>query len=117
MLGFLRIWSNFLVIGALVACSSTTVIRSSDPEAKIYADGQLLGTGQATYSDTKIVGSTTQVSLQKEGCQTRNYVLSRSESFDVGACIGGVFVYAPFLWIMGYNGQHNYDFNCETIAK
>lgn len=39
---------------ALSACTGTTVIRSSDPDARIYVNGEYIGTGEATYSDRKV---------------------------------------------------------------
>ena len=100
------------VMGA-IGCSSTTQVTSSDPDAKIYIDGNYMGKGSVTYSDTKIVGSTTSIRMEKPGCEPMYYTLSRSESFDVGACAGGVFVLVPFLWIMKYNPQHTYAYECE----
>jgi hypothetical protein len=35
--------------------------------------------------------------------------LSRNEEFNVGACIGGVLVLFPFLWIMNYKPEHTYE--------
>ena len=96
----------------LAACSSTTIVRSADKEAKIYINGEFLGSGSVTYTDTKIVGSTNLVTLKKEGCEDRNYTFSRDEVFDAGACLGGVFVLFPFLWVMKYKPTHSYDFVC-----
>ena len=50
-----------LILLNLVACSSTTMIRSTDQDAKIYVDGEFKGKGSVTHTDTKIVGSTTNV--------------------------------------------------------
>jgi hypothetical protein len=36
-------------------------------------------------------------------------VISRNEEFDVLACIGGVFVLVPFLWIMKYKPVHQFE--------
>lgn len=102
---------------SIVACSSTTQIRSSDPDAKIYVDGEYKGKGAVTYTDTKTVGSTTFVRIEKAGCEPRNYNFSRNEEFDVGACIGGVFVLVPFLWIQKYKPEHSYEYTCEKIRK
>lgn len=99
---------------SLFACSSTTMIRTNDKDVKIYADGSYLGKGAVSYTDTKIVGSSTQIMLKKKGCQPITRNLNRTEKFDVGACAGGMFVGVPFLWIMGYNPNHNYDFECEA---
>ncbi|MGE0762180.1 MAG: PEGA domain-containing protein [Bdellovibrionales bacterium] len=97
---------------ALAACSSTTNIRSSDPEAKIYIDGEMKGRGMVTHTDTKTVGSSTQVRIEKDGCEPMHYSFSRNEEFDVGACAGGVFVLVPFLWIQKYKPEHNYEYTC-----
>ena len=102
-----------MIIIAMIGCSSTTLIRSSDSAAKIYVDGELKGTGTASVTDTKIVGSTTSVRIQKEGCAPQTYSYARSEDFDVGACIGGVLVLVPFLWVMKYKAEHSYEYTCE----
>jgi hypothetical protein len=102
------------LLALLVAsCSSTTTIRSSDHEAKIYIDGELKGKGVATHTDTKTIGSTTSVRIEKPGCEPMYYNFSRNEEFDAGACAGGVFVLVPFLWVQKYKPEHNYEFNCE----
>lgn len=108
-----RLVITLMVSVSFVACSSTTQIRSSDPDAKIYVDGEYRGKGQITHTDTKIVGSTTSVRIQKEGCQPMMYNMSRSEEFDPGACAGGVFVLVPFLWVMKYKADHYYEYECE----
>ena len=96
------------------ACSSTTMIRSTDPDAKIYIDGEYKGKGQVGYSDTKTVFSSTQVRVEKPGCEPLNITMSRNE-FDVGACIGGVFLLVPFLWIQKYKPEHTYEYTCRAI--
>jgi hypothetical protein len=103
-----------ILIGALTAsCSSTTLISVTDKEAKVYIDGEYKGKGGATHTDTKIVGSTTSVVLKKKGCEPKTYTFSRSEEFDAGACLGGVFVLVPFLWVMKYKPVRTYEFECE----
>jgi hypothetical protein len=102
-----------VVMSSLVACSSTTMIRSSDPNAKIYLDGEYRGTGSVTETNTKIVGATTVVKIQREGCDPEIHHFSRNEEFDVGACIGGAFVLVPFLWIMKYKPDHYYEYRCR----
>jgi hypothetical protein len=97
----------------LAACSSTTLIRSTDPQAKIYIDSEFKGTGTATHTDTKIIGSTTSVRLEKPGCEPQFYNFSRNEEFDAGACAGGVFVLVPFLWIQKYKPEHVYEYSCS----
>ena len=58
------------------------------------------------------LGSTTRITLKKEGCEDQSHILNRNEEFQVGACIGGAFVLVPFLWIMGYKAEHQYAFEC-----
>ena len=95
-----------------VACSSTTLIRSTDSAAKIYIDDEFKGTGTATHTDTKMVGSVTKVRIEKQGCEPQFYNFSRNEEFDAGACAGGVFVLVPFLWIQKYKPEHVYEYQC-----
>lgn len=97
------------------ACASTTLVQSSDPSAKIYIDDEFKGTGSVSHTDTKIVGSVTQVKLKKEGCETQVYSFSRNEEFDAGACAGGVFLLFPFLWIQKYRPTHSYEFSCQKV--
>jgi hypothetical protein len=91
------------------ACSSSTVIRSNPSGAKVFIDGSMVGTTPYTMEDTKIVGSTTRIRLEYPGYQATDASIKRSEEFDVVACIGGVFLLVPFLWIMGYKADHNYE--------
>jgi hypothetical protein len=113
---FVKLGSATLALAFLANCSSTTVIRSTDPEAKIYVDGEFMGRGSVTYSDTKTVFASTMVRIQKPGCEPVTNSLSRSE-FDVGACIGGVFVLVPFLWIEKYKSEYNYEYQCTPTSK
>lgn len=93
----------------LASCSSTTMITSSPSGAKVFLNGEAVGTTPYKYSDTKIVGATTTVKLEKGGYETLNTSFSRSEKADVGAIIAGCFVLVPFLWTMKYNPEHNYE--------
>jgi hypothetical protein len=112
MTGFFKVAAALLTASSIVACSSTTMIRSTDPEAKIYVDGELKGRGTVTHTDTKIVGSTTSVRIEKDGCEPQYYTFSRNEEFDAGACAGGVFVLVPFLWIQKYKPERTYEYIC-----
>lgn len=114
------IGTSVLII-ALVSCASTTTVQvldesdSIDRNVKIYLDGSYRGRGEVIHSDTKIVGSMTDVILKKEGCRTQRHSFSRSERLLIGALIGGIFVWIPLLWIMGYNPMHSYNFQCESV--
>ncbi len=97
------------------SCSSTTLIQSVPSGAKIYIDGQVAGTTPYEYMDTKIVGSTTSIKLEKEGYQPLFTNFSRNEDADVGAIIAGCFVVIPFLWAMKYKPAHLYEL--ETVQN
>lgn len=93
----------------LASCSSSTIIQSNPSGAKVYIDGEAVGTTPYTHRDTKIVGSSTSVVLEKEGYAPFNTSFSRNESVDAGAIIGGLFVWVPFLWTMKYKPTHTYE--------
>ena len=100
----------------LASCSSTTVIRSTDPEAKIYIDGEFAGKGEVVHSDQKIVGTSTEVTLKRNGCDPAHYHFSRNERVDAGAIIGGILVLFPFFWTMKYKHERTYEYNCEHVV-
>lgn len=85
------------------------MIQSNPSGAKVYLNGEPVGTTPYTHQDTKIVGSTTTVKLEKEGYEPLNTSFSRDEEADVGAIIGGIFVWVPFLWTMKYKPTHTYE--------
>ena len=93
----------------LASCASTTMIQSTPSGADVYIDSQKKGTTPYSYSDTKIVGSSTNITLKKEGHTDLNVTLVRNERANVGAIIGGCFVLVPFLWTMQYDPTHNYE--------
>ena len=105
----------------LLSCASTTHIQVIDttkqkPEkdVRIYVDGQYKGIGSAHYSDTKIIGSTTQIELRKKGCESQSQTMSRTEKVNVGVLIGGLFFAWPlWLWVMDYNPSRTYEFQCH----
>ena len=110
--------SVVMAIAVLFAsCSSATLIESNPSGAKVYMNGEYKGVTPYSYSDTKIVGSSTDVRLEKEGYETFNTVLSRNERADVGAIIGGVFFLFPFLWTMKYNPVHTYELRPSGTAS
>jgi hypothetical protein len=91
------------------SCSSTTLIQSNPPKAKLHLDGGLVGETPYTLTDSKIVGSSTSVRIEKEGYKPLFTSISKDEEADVGAIIGGLFVWVPFLWLMKYKAVHNYE--------
>ncbi len=98
------------------ACTSSTVIRSTDPESRIYVNGEYIGTGQAHYSDEKVAFSRNEVEIRKEGCRTDYHSFRRSEEADIGAIVGGIFLTVPFLWVTEYKPYRSYEYTCQSIA-
>ena len=103
------------------ACSSTTLISSSDPDARIYVNGEYIGIGQATYTDKKVAFSNNDVTIRRPGCDPVSYSFRRNEKPDGGAIVGGILVTIPFLWVTEYKKEHNYEYNCisaeEVVAE
>lgn len=97
------------VVVLFASCSSSTLIQSEPSGAKLYMNGEYMGVTPFSYSDTKIVGSSTEIRLEKEGYEPLYTMMSRDETVDVGAIIGGVFFLFPFLWTMKYKPTHNYE--------
>lgn len=91
------------------SCSSTTNIQSNPKGAKLYMNDQLVGTTPYIYTDTKIVGTCTNIRLEKEGYEIFNTQLCRNEEADAGAIVGGIFLLIPFLWTMKYHPMHIYE--------
>ncbi|NOZ47825.1 MAG: PEGA domain-containing protein [Chlorobi bacterium] len=109
----LKIISKAFIIALSVillnSCASTTVIQSEPGAAKVYLNDELVGQTPYSMTDTKIVGTCTLVKLEKEGYKTLNTSICRTEQVDVGAVIGGLFVWIPFAWAMKYNPTHTYQ--------
>ena len=99
-----------LATAALItACASTTKIDSTPAGATLYINGEKAGTTQYTYTDTKIVGSTVQLKLKKEGFEEFQTIMTRNEEADTGAIVGGVLTLVPILWSMKYKPTHTYE--------
>nr|WP_321356912.1 PEGA domain-containing protein [uncultured Draconibacterium sp.] len=103
-------YSAFIVavIILLSGCKGTTMIQSVPSAAKVFLDDQYVGDTPYKMTDTKIVGTETDVVLKMEGYEDLNTSIKRNEKADVEAIIGGVFVLVPFLWVMEYNPVHEY---------
>ena len=105
---------NLLLLSAMrvTACSSTAVSRSSDPDSRIYVNGEYMGTGHSHYTDQKVALSNNDVEIQKDGCVAGKTSFSRSQEAEVGAIVGGILGTVPLLWVAGYKPHHSYDFEC-----
>ena len=112
----LKFTAAFLALTILLcSCASTTTINSFPENASLYIDDSFVGKTPYQYSDTKIMFSTTKIELRKEGYYDFVTYMQRSEKVNVGAIIGGLFVWVPFLWTMEYNPVHTYTL--EPIVK
>lgn len=109
--------SILFVILLTSACSSTTTIRSSDPQARIYVNGEYVGTGEAVYTDRKVAFSNNDVIIRKDGCQPVNQSFRRNEKPDAGAIVGGILVTVPFLWVTEYKNEHAYEYDCVPVDQ
>jgi hypothetical protein len=115
--GILNI-SFFLALIILFAgCSSTTMIQSSPGKAKVYLDGAFVGETPYLHRDSKIVGSSMVVKLEKDGFIPIIATITKDEEVNVGAIIGGFLVGVPFLWTMQYQPVHNYVLTPNNIEN
>ena len=101
----------------LAACASTTSIRSSDKDVKIFVDDEYRGKGTVTHTDKKFAFSKTSVRMEKPGCEPIVKSFSRDEQWDIGASVGAFFLLIPALWIKEYQPEHHYDFSCLKQAS
>ncbi len=93
----------------LSSCSSSTMIISEPPGATVYINSQKKGKTPYRHRDTKIVASTSDILLKKDGYKDFYVSITKDEALDVGALIGGIFFTIPFLWIMKYEPIHTYE--------
>jgi hypothetical protein len=98
-----------LVVLFLTSCSSSTMIQSIPSGAKVYLDDEYAGTTPYFMTDKKISFSSTRVELKEEGYENFITMLTKDEEVNVGAIIGGLFVWVPFLWVMDYKPTHTYE--------
>ena len=107
------ILSVLVAVIMLSSCASSTLITSVPPGAKVTINGMLKGVTPYQMTDTKIIGATSTIRLELNGYQPKDVMISRNEKVDVGAVIGGLFFWFPFLWTMGYEPMHMYELTPE----
>jgi hypothetical protein len=103
-------------VAMLAACSSGTHIRVSDSAARIYVNGEYIGTGDAYYRDRKPAFTKQEITLRKAGCVEQSYTIRRNERPDLGAIISAYYLTLPILWMTQYKHQHAYDYDCLQAA-
>ena len=92
----------------LVGCSSSTMIKSNPPAAKLYLDGQYKCETPCTHKDTAAAGSSKTVLLKKEGYKDTTGLIKKEE-LAVGPLIGGILVLFPFIWILKYPSEYTFE--------
>jgi hypothetical protein len=97
-----------MVFFFLFGCASTTLIKSNPPGAKLQVDGQSVGETPYFYTDKAAAGTVKTVTLKKEGYKDSNGFIRR-EKLSVSALIGGIFLIVPFVWILEYPSQYNFE--------
>ena len=107
----------FFLIILMSGCSSTTLIQSVPNGAKLYLDGESVGTTPYSLRDTKITGSSTIIKLIMDDYEPLIATITKDEEINAGAVIGGVFFLIPFLWTMEYKPVHNYELIKQTENK
>jgi hypothetical protein len=95
------------------SCSSWAMVQSIPSGAKVYHDSEYSGTTPYLMKDMKISWSKTRVELKKEGYKKFRPTLTKDEGVNVGAVIGGLVVWVPFLWVMDYKPNHTYEFEAN----
>lgn len=92
----------------LVGCSSTTMIKSNPPGAKLYIEGQYKCETPCTHSDTAASGTSKTVLLKKEGYKDFTGTIKKEET-QAGPIIGGIFLLFPFIWMLGYPDEYSFE--------
>jgi len=96
------------IISFFSSCTSSTLITSEPKGAKLYIDSEYVGDTPYVMADQKFTTTCTQIKIEKTGFETINTQICKDEQIDIGAAISGVFLYIPWLWILGYSPVHEY---------
>ena len=103
-------------VSTLTACAGETHIKVSDTDARIYVNGEYVGTGHAYYSDHKPAFTKQEITLRKDGCDEQSYTMRRNERPDLGAIVSAYYLVLPILWMTQYKDQHAYEFDCVQAS-
>ncbi len=103
------------LIGVLLfsSCASTTLITTDPPGAEVYVNDEYLGESPVTYQDRKVALSQNVLRIKKDGYNEELTFFSRDEEPNVGAIIGGFFVFPLWLWALDYKPLHHYKLEPE----
>ena len=68
---FIKSVAVLMAMSLLISsCASNTMIQTNADEADLYLNGEKVGKTPYKHRDTKIVGRTTEVRLEKEGYES-----------------------------------------------
>jgi hypothetical protein len=109
----MRLLIGIAVAVALAGCSSGTRILVSDPDARIFVNGEYVGTGKAYYSDRKPSFTRQEVTLRRDGCEDEAYSFRRNERPALGAIVSAYYLVLPAAWFLKYKDRHAYEFECR----
>lgn len=93
----------------LASCASSTIISSTPKGAKLYIDGQSVGTTPYRHRDRKVSLSTTSYRIEAPGYEALQGSISKDGQVHGGAAVGGFFLIIPWLWVMRYNDHYHFE--------
>ncbi len=101
-----------LLLVFLSACTSTTLIQSTPPGAKVYINEEPAGYTPLRYADSKILFSSTNFRLEYEGYEPFYVTMIRDEEVDPGPVVAGFFTGGlSWLWALKYKPVRHFELN------
>jgi hypothetical protein len=97
-----------LLVVSLMGCSTTTLIKTDPPGARVMVDGAPLGITPCKYDNGGPFWIKNAVLIEKDGYQPINTVLTKSQP-NVMMIILACGVIVPALWATGYPDEFNYE--------
>lgn len=110
-----RLAALFLLVVLAASCASSTIISSTPKGAKLFIDGQAVGSTPHRHRDSKVSLSTTNYRIEAPGYRTLQGSINKDGQVHVGAAVGGFFLFIPWLWVMRYHD--NYHFELERDGE
>lgn len=98
-----------------IGCASTTLINSVPEGAKVTIDGEYAGITPYSYTDSKILGSSSIIELKKDGYKTKAVTIQKSDKPKISAIIGGFFLLIPWLWALEYKSSYTYELEKQDL--
>lgn len=99
---------GIILVAFTSSCASTTLITTDPPGAEVYVNEEFIGNSPVVYEDEKIIFSNNSVRIKKEGYNELVDYFSRDEVPNVGAIVGGIFIWPIWLWALEYKPEHHY---------